>query len=245
MSKDLIRWSRKKCSFFISLAIGAIFGLIGGKTSIFPFMIISILGTLFGQDAVMQIVDDKSLNFRQTFKLMGLRDNAYITASFLFQFCFCMSSIMSAFCVTAMVGFGGPGPFEDIWHFGFFFLNTVLFTGANIMFCYCFATTITDWKNAKQISTMFTGLISFVPMCFVVKLAINEFWFGIFSNPDIFNSTSVQSIITSIMYISPHQAFFDVYSTNYVRYNVFGLSYFPTLILLAQFVGYTLIFFLS
>lgn len=126
----------------------------------------------------MQIVDDKSLNFRQTFKLMGLRDNSYITASFLFQFCICMCSIMSSFCVTALVGFGGPGPFENLVHFAYFFLNTVLFTGANIMFCYCFASTITDWKNAKQIATMFTGIVATIPMCFLIKSAISEFVFG-------------------------------------------------------------------
>lgn len=47
------------------------------------------------------------------------------------------------------------------------------------------------------------------------------------------------------MYVSPHQAFFDVYQSNYIRYNIFGLSFFPTFVLAIQFVGYSLIFFIS
>ena len=92
---------------------------------------------------------------------------------------------------------------------------------------------------------MFTGLVATVPMCFLIKSAITQFLFPFLMNPDMFEITSVQKIIRFLMYVSPHQALFDVYQVNYIRYSIFGLNYVPTLVLLIQLVGYSLIFFVS
>lgn len=159
MSKELVRFKRRKCSTIVIMSLGILFSMFSNGATIATFVAISILGTLIGTTVIQNNVEDRILNFRGTFKLMGLMDSAYITGNFLFQFCFAMC-LNFTFIIAALIFNSGVfGAFMTIPYFLVFLLNVILFTISNIMICYAFASIIKDGKNAKAIGSMFTGII--------------------------------------------------------------------------------------
>lgn len=84
MSKELVRFKRKKCSTIVILALACVFAVFSSGATIISFVAISFLSTLIGAGVIQNNVEDRILNFRGTFKLMGLLDEAYITGNFLF-----------------------------------------------------------------------------------------------------------------------------------------------------------------
>lgn len=173
MSKELVRLKRRKKATIIVLALGCVFAFLSNGATIASFIAISFLGTMVGANVIQNNVEDRLLNFRGTFKLMGLIDEAYIIGNFLFQFCIAMS-INFCFIITALLFNGGDfGAFMNIQYFSFYFINVVLFTISNMMVCYAFASLIKDGKSVKAIANMFTGIISVVPMFFALK-----YWIG-------------------------------------------------------------------
>lgn len=47
---------------------------------------ITLVANIIGMDVILQSVADRELNFRGTFKLMGMSDKAYMAGSLLFNF---------------------------------------------------------------------------------------------------------------------------------------------------------------
>ena len=169
MSKEFVRFKRRKCMTILVLALGVAFAFLSNGATIANFVAISFLGTLIGANVIQNNVEDRLLNFRGTFKLMGLIDDAYITGNFLFQFCMAMSINFCFITVALMFNGGDFGAFMNIEYFLFYSLNVVLFTIANMMVCYAFASVIKDGKSVKAIANMFTGIISVIPMFFALK----------------------------------------------------------------------------
>lgn len=169
MGKEFIRHKRKKCIMIVTFMMAFIGGLLSAYVGpLMSFSGITLVANIIGMDVILQSVADRELNFRGTFKLMGMSDKAYIGGCLLFNFSLAM--LLSLINITTSAVFIlGQGVFQTFQYFGFFFLNVVLFNLSCIMISYCFANMIRDFKNVRTVAQLFVGILMVVPLMLMIK----------------------------------------------------------------------------
>lgn len=238
VSKDYVIFKRRLGAFIVTLVIVLLLSLATGGSPLWVFIGFALIGTLFGRLVIENNIQDRELKFRATFKLMGLRDEAYIAANLIFQF---GVSLVLTNCYLAFAFLFKPGHFGIFMSFtsvGYFYLMNFVFIYSNIMLCNCFSNFIKNTKVSKELSSMFVGIIAILPIMSTFKFLI-----GAYSNTEVDNNSTIDKISA----LFPYSPLFSAYKLNYaaVTYTGKGFDFYPILILTIQGVVYTLLYYIT
>ena len=110
VSKEYILWSRSKISTLLKYLLIFIIGYIYSsfsELSCFLPLLIGVTVSIFESKAFTeQMANDKELNFRTTFKLMGLSDTSYFMGNYIFRISSALS-ILGTFLLASAVTYRG------------------------------------------------------------------------------------------------------------------------------------------
>ena len=110
VSKEYILWSRSKIAtlakYLLIFIIAYIYSSFSDLSCFLP-LLIGVTVSIFESKAFTeQMANDKELNFRSTFKLMGLSDTAYFLGNFLFRMASALS-LLGTFLLACAITYQG------------------------------------------------------------------------------------------------------------------------------------------
>ena len=110
VSKEYILWSRSYISLIVKhialFILAYIYSSFSSLSCYIPLLVGICLSIMEPKAFVEQMANDKELNFKSTFKLMGLSETAYFVGNFAFRLCTSML-MLGVFLIASAVTYNG------------------------------------------------------------------------------------------------------------------------------------------
>ena len=233
VSKEFILWSRSYKSLIVKyillFILAYIYSSFSALSCYIPLLVGICLSIMEPKAFVEQMANEKELNFKSTFKLMGLSETAYFIGNFAFRLCTSMI-MLGVFLLASAVTYNGQfGIMMDFKYFGAFLLGFYLLLLANLAYFQCLSEFIPNPKDVKHIIPLIMAILFLYP---IVWIAIGGSW-----------ETSVLEYI--LLGASPMGAYFLFVKELFVKNAGFNSTTFIYLgVLFLEFVVYSILYFI-
>lgn len=114
------------------------------------------------------LTQDKLINFRATFKLMGLGDSAYLFGNLIYQLFFVLVWMGYSLAASIICYKGDPTYLVSIPHLVLYIFSYFIFAIASISYYSCVAEVIYDGKSVRDILGMLVCLIVLYPFVGII-----------------------------------------------------------------------------
>ena len=268
MKKNLLIEMDSKSKYYwnigIILFLGLIFGMAASQVanmayvlfivSIFTFLQCGFVGKMIATN----LIRDRNIKFRLTLQLVGVKQSVYMASNIVFAILYGIIQILlllvSIFLFSVLFGIGNRPVSNnendlvklDASMFFTFLSSAILFLLAYLAMCAAFSGLISQYEFSSEIIGKFTFITIFVPIAFVVSSFISAITDA---NED--NIGRVGRVNWAFIWL-PNMTFLNqgasvvIAKVNVsVGKNILNIdpSYYFTAVMIAQFVGYLIIYF--
>ena len=213
ISKDYVLLKRSKSTLLLMAALLLICGYMSSKDPFYIFFAVCINSFIISKRAIDQLIKDQELNFKATFKLMGLKDSAYILSRFVSDFLTLSVFDFTLLSLCSLFTTGGLGVFSTLGYLGYFILIKLLFNSSLLLLSYCFAGFAGQSRSTRLLSTLFLFLLMVIPVLTALKAMI-----GKWESEQKVRNWGLQEILDLVMLPVPFGPFFMAYRNGYGVY---------------------------